>query len=166
MAETTEQEVKLTDKQEKFCIEYLVDLNATQAAIRAGYSPDSARHLGYETMTKPYILVRIKALMDERSKNTMVDATFVVEGFKQVFDRCMQKTPVMVYNPGDRCMEQKTEVDEEGNEQGIWEFDSQGANKALEMLGRHLAMFTDKTKAEDKKDITVTVIRGNRNKAE
>ncbi|MGP5346114.1 terminase small subunit [Psychrobacter celer] len=47
--------VKLTDKQQRFVDEYLVDSNATQAAIRSGYSVDSARQSGYDNMTKPYI---------------------------------------------------------------------------------------------------------------
>lgn len=148
---------KLTAKQEAFCLEYLVDLNATKAAERAGYAVRSARQIASETMSKPNILMRIKELMDERSENTMVDATFVVEGFKRVFERCMQETPVMVFNPVEKKMEQKTETDEDGNEQGVWEFDSVGANKALEMLGRHLAMFTDKSKTDEKKEITVKV---------
>jgi phage terminase small subunit len=50
-----ETEVKLTDRQSLFCIEYVKDLNATQAAIRAGYSVDSARFIGHENLTKPYI---------------------------------------------------------------------------------------------------------------
>jgi phage terminase small subunit len=48
----------------------------------------------------------------------------------------------MVFDPINKAMAQK--VDEDGN--NVWEFDSSGANKALELLGRHLAMFTDKTK--------------------
>lgn len=148
---------EITDKQEAFCLEYLVDLNGTKAAERAGYSPNSAYSIASENMRKPEILTRIKALMDERSKETMVDATFVVEGFKDVFNRCMQRVPVMVFDYEEKRMVQKTEEDENGNEQGVWEFDSMGANKALEMLGKHLAMFTDKSKTDEKKDVTVTV---------
>jgi phage terminase small subunit len=47
--------MKLTAKQEKFCNEYLIDLNATQAAIRAGYSPKTAQVIGAENLTKPII---------------------------------------------------------------------------------------------------------------
>ena len=57
--------VKLTDKQQAFVNEYLVDSNATQAAIRAGYSVDSARQSGYDNMTKPYIQ---DAVADGRAK--------------------------------------------------------------------------------------------------
>lgn len=144
-----------TDKQEQFCLEYLVDLNATKAAERAGYSGKSAYSIAGENMKKPEVLTRIKELMEERSKNTMVDATFVVEGFKEVFTRCMQKVPVMEFDPINKCMVQKTEEDENGVNQGVWEFDSVGANKALEMLGKHLAMFTDRS--NEKKDVTVKV---------
>ena len=49
----------LNDKQEMFCREYLVDLNATQAAIRAGYSDKTARKIGSENLTKPDIGMRL-----------------------------------------------------------------------------------------------------------
>lgn len=45
----------LTDKQRRFCEEYVVDWNATQAAIRAGYSENTAKEMGYENLTKPHI---------------------------------------------------------------------------------------------------------------
>ena len=47
--------VALTEKQKRFCDEYLIDLNATQAAIRAGYSPDTAYSIGQENLKKPEI---------------------------------------------------------------------------------------------------------------
>lgn len=134
-----------TEKQDLFCLEYLVDLNATKAAQRAGYSEKTAYSIGSELLKKPEILMRIKEAMDERSKQTMVDATFVVEGFKEVFARCMQRVPVLEFDPVEKRLVQKKEIDENGNEVGVWEFDSVGANKALEMLGKHLAMFTEKS---------------------
>jgi phage terminase small subunit len=142
---------KINDKHEVFCKEYLLDLNGAQAAIRAGYAADSARVTASKLLTDANILTRIKALMDERSENTMVDATFVVEGFKEVFNRCMQKQPVLEFDPIEKKLKQK--VDDEGN--SVWQFDSVGANKALEMLGKHLAMFTDKLK----QDVKVTEIK-------
>jgi phage terminase small subunit len=141
----------INDKHEVFCKEYLLDLNGAQAAIRAGYAPDSARITASKLLTDANILTRIKALMDERSKNTMVDATFVVEGLKEVFNRCMQKEAVLEFDPVEKKLKQK--VDENGN--SVWQFDSVGANKALELLGKHLALFTDKMKT----DLTVTEIK-------
>ncbi len=66
----------INDKHEVFCKEYLIDLNGNQAAIRAGYAPDSARITASKLLTDANILARIKELMDERSKNLMIDATF------------------------------------------------------------------------------------------
>ena len=59
---------QLTAKQERFCEEYLVDLNATQAAIRAGYSADSAKSIGHENLTKPDLQERVAEMMAERSR--------------------------------------------------------------------------------------------------
>jgi len=62
--------VGLTEKQKRFCDEYLMDLNATQAAIRAGYSTKTAKSIGQENLTKPYLKTyigeRLKQLEDER----------------------------------------------------------------------------------------------------
>jgi len=49
--------------------------------------------------------------------------------------------PVMEFDPVEKMMKQKTAVTEEGEEIGVWEFDSTGANKATEMIGKHLGMF-------------------------
>ena len=54
----------ITPKQQRFCMEYLIDVNATQAAIRTGYSRHSARWIGYELRCKPYIRLYIQELMD------------------------------------------------------------------------------------------------------
>jgi phage terminase small subunit len=61
---------KLTAKQEMFVREYLVDLNATQAAIRAGYSTATAKDIGCENLAKPNIRARIDEALAERSKRT------------------------------------------------------------------------------------------------
>ncbi len=69
---------KLTDKQEMFCREYLIDLNATQAAIRAGYSEKSANNTGPDNLLKPIIQNRISELKAERVKETKIDANYVL----------------------------------------------------------------------------------------
>jgi len=68
----------LTDKQEMFCREYLIDLNATQAAIRAGYSEKTARASGCENLTKPDIQNRIAELKADRNEQISVDAAYVL----------------------------------------------------------------------------------------
>ena len=74
----------LTDKQEMFCREYLVDLNATQAAIRAGYSDKTARSVGNENLTKPNIEKRIQELMSRRSEQLKVDAEYVLRRLVEI----------------------------------------------------------------------------------
>ena len=68
----------LNAKQERFCQEYLKDLNATQAAIRAGYSADTARSIGSEHLTKPDIQAEIDRLKLERSRETKIDANWLL----------------------------------------------------------------------------------------
>lgn len=113
---------KLTAKQEAFCLEYLVDLNATQAAIRAGYSQKTAGAVGHENLKKPEIEQKIAELMKERSEKTKIDAQWVLESAKKVFDRCMQHEPVM----------------SNGEPTGEYKFEHSGANKALEIIGKHV----------------------------
>lgn len=69
---------KLTSKQERFCREYVIDLNGTQAAIRAGYSEDSARAIACENLTKPDIAARVAELMKERADKTDITAEKVL----------------------------------------------------------------------------------------
>ncbi len=69
---------KLTDRQDRFCEEYLIDLNGTQAAIRAGYSVGSAGSIASELLTKPNIRARIDTAMAERSRRTGVNADRVL----------------------------------------------------------------------------------------
>ena len=68
----------MTQKQKLFIEEYLIDLNATQAAIRAGYSPDTAQQIGSENLSKPVISTEISKAMAERSRRTGVSADRVV----------------------------------------------------------------------------------------
>ena len=74
---------KLTPKQEQFCQEYMVDLNATQAAIRAGYSKKTAKVIACELMGKPHIAERIAELKKERVEGAEIKAAEVVQVLKQ-----------------------------------------------------------------------------------
>ncbi|EOI3556549.1 terminase small subunit [Cronobacter dublinensis] len=74
----------LTDKQEMFCREYLIDLNATQAAIRAGYSDNTARKIGSENLSKPDIAQRIIDLKSERNERVEVNADYVLRRLVEI----------------------------------------------------------------------------------
>lgn len=76
--------LKLNDRQERFCLEYVKDLNATQAAIRAGYSENAARNIGCENLTKPNIQKRLAELQDERSNDLKVDARYVLNRLLEI----------------------------------------------------------------------------------
>ncbi len=80
----------LTAKQAAFVNEYLIDLNATQAAIRAGYSKDTARAIGHENLTKPDIARVITAALAERSERTQVTQDYVIGSIIQTMERCKQ----------------------------------------------------------------------------
>lgn len=63
----------LTDKQKLFCQEYMKDLNGAQAAIRAGYSPDTAKQIAYDNFTKPYLVDYLEKLMAEKTKKVDIE---------------------------------------------------------------------------------------------
>ena len=131
--------VKLTDKQAAFVRQYLVDLNATQAAIRAGYSERTASRIGPQLLGKNCVREAIEKAQAKRARRVEVTQDYVLSNLVEVVERTMQRAPVL-----DRKGEQVT--DEEGR--AVWTFDAKGANRALELLGKHLGIFTDKIRAE------------------
>lgn len=76
--------IKLNDRQELFCLEYMKDLNATQAAIRAGYSENTAANIGFENLRKPNIQNRISELLEERNNAVKVDAQYVLKRLLEI----------------------------------------------------------------------------------
>ena len=113
---------ELEEKQKMFCKEYLVDFNGTQAAIRAGYSKKTANEQASRLLAKVNVQTYLKQLIEKRNKRTNITQDDVVADIIKVKDRCMQNEAVL---------------DKEGNETGIYKFDSNGANKALDMLMKH-----------------------------
>lgn len=142
--------LKLTPKQQKFCEEYMIDLNATQAAIRAGYSSKGANVTASQLLTKSNISTRVQELKAKRAAKTEITADYVLTGFKEVAERCLQRIPVMEWDSVNKQMVQAT--DEEGK--AIWQFDSGGANKAFEMLGKHIGIFE---KDNTQKEINIVI---------
>ncbi len=74
----------LTAKQQRFVVEYLIDLNATQAAIRAGYSKRTAGQIGDENLKKPQIAQAIKEAMDSRNQRTQINADYVLNRLVEI----------------------------------------------------------------------------------
>lgn len=128
---------ELSSKQLAFCEQYIIDLNATQAAIRAGYSQSSAQQQSSRLLLNDVIQAKIQELRQKVSEKLEIDALWVLKRFKEISDRCMVAVPVMEFDHVNKCMVQK--ADEEGN--GVWEFDSAGANRATEMIGKHIGFF-------------------------
>lgn len=124
----------MTEKQQMFVNEYLLDLNAKQAAIRAGYSERTAEVIGYQLLHKTSVSEAIEAAQGKRAESAGLNAQWVLDRLKLISDRCIQGEPVLNFN----------KITQEYEPTGEWKFDSMGANKATELIGKHLGMFTDK----------------------
>lgn len=127
----------LNDKQKQFCNEYLIDFNGTQAAIRAGYSEKTANRIASENLSKLDIQAYLKELIENRNERTKITQDEVIRDIIEVKNRCMQKAPVMRF---DKEIKEYIQVtDELGRD--VWQFDANGANKALDMLAKHTGVY-------------------------
>ncbi len=131
--------VKLTDKQQRFVDEYLIDLNATQAAIRAGYSEKTAQQMGSENLSKPVIQEAIEKAQAERSERTEVTQDYVIKTIVETIERCSQAKQVY-----DKSGEPVMTETPDGDLAPAYRYDATNVLKGAEMLGKHLGMFTDK----------------------
>ena len=98
----------LTAKQQRFCDEYLIDLNATQAAIRAGYSEKTARSIGSENLTKPDIKAYIEERMAEKEKALIADQDEVLKYLTSVLRGESESEEIVIENIGDFTSEART----------------------------------------------------------
>ena len=158
---------KLTEKQQRFVDEYLIDLNATQAAIRAGYSVDSARDIGCENLTKPNIQSSIAKAMAERSKRTGVNQDRIVEelakiAFVNIADVVDTDDCTVLQNASSddlACIESVKVKEFPTKDGGIGterEVKLASKMKALELLGKHLGMWNDKLDVNITQPIVIT----------
>ena len=141
----------MTKKQKRFVEEYLIDLNATQAAIRAGYSPDSAKEIGSENLTKPDIAKAVDQAIAERSRRTGVNADRVVRelakiAFVNAGEVVDLDTALLMDKISDDDMAaiQSVKVKTFGEDGVEREVKLADKLKALELLGKHLGLFKDK----------------------
>lgn len=116
----------LTPKQEMFVREYLIDLNATQAAIRAGYSAKTAMEQGHQLLHKTSVKAAIQAGMDKRAQKATITADEILANIK-------------------RLAMKAEDMDDTGN-----------ALRANELLGKHLKLFTDKVEQSGNINLTVS----------
>jgi phage terminase small subunit len=128
----------VTGKQRRFIDEYLVDLNATHAAIRAGYSAKTAYSAGQRLLKHVDVAPAIAEATAERVERTELTQDYVVENLTEVVERCMQRAPVWVRRG--REVTQLTDADG----QHVWQFDARGAVSALTLLGKHLGIFAER----------------------
>ncbi len=172
---------KLTPKQKAFIDEYLIDLNATQAAIRAGYSQNTASRIAIELLNKTHVSEKIQERMKDREKRTEITQDKVLAELAKIafangadFAKVIQKSRLIPQydNRGNEIGKQEilyTDVEVELTDQvpkdklaaiagikstkeGI-EVKMNDKVKALELIGRHLGMFNDKL--EVKGDVNV-----------
>jgi phage terminase small subunit len=151
-------ETKLTAKQELFVKEYLIDLNATQAAIRAGYSEKTAEVIACENLRKPNIAKAIQAAMDKRASKLEITAEKVLAEIAKLGFSNMQNIygedgsllPVPELEPDVAAALQEVTEDRlggSGKDDGIVtrrKYKLSDKKSSLELLGRHLKLFTDK----------------------
>lgn len=142
---------KLTAKQRRFCDEYLIDLNATQAAIRAGYSKRSARQIADENMAKPYIRSYIDARMAEKESKLIADQDEVLKYLTSVLRGESQSTEIVVEGTGDGCSEARTIMKEPSEKDRL---------KAAELLGKRYGLYTEKVEADVDMSLNISVDYG------
>lgn len=138
---------QLTAKQQRFGDEYLIDMNITQAAIRAGYSKKTAYAIGQENLKKPMVKEYIEKRMAEKEAALIADQTEVMQYLTSVM-RGGSSSSVLARNEAgaDRVIEKPP--------------DEKERLKAAELLGRAHMMFTDKVQQNVDMDLNITVDYG------
>ena len=147
---------KLSPKQKQFCKEYIVDLNATQAAIRAGYSQKTAKSKASQLLSKVNLQKEIQRLMDARSERLQITQDMVLRELAKLGFSNMQNLyndegsliPVHQLDPDVSACLQEVWEDSVGSDEGTVvikrKYKMSDKKSSLELIGRHLKMFTDK----------------------
>lgn len=120
----------LTAKEQRFCEEYVLDYNATRAAIRAGYSERSAASNAWKILRRPGVQNFLKRAQQEQRDRLCLSGDRVVLELFDLLEKCKEPEPVRVWS--------KTEKKYVNT--GEYKFDSRGALKTVELLMKHLGM--------------------------
>lgn len=157
----------MTEKQKRFCDEYLTDLNATQAAVRAGYSKKTAYSIGEENLRKPEIKEYIEKRMAEKESQLIANQDEVMRYLTAVMRREKMESVVVTLNtektsyvPDENGTMRKQTVKQEIPQ--IIEIPAQlrDANKAAELLGKAYGIYTDKVDVDADMDLNITIDYG------
>lgn len=159
---------KMTAKQMRFCDEYLIDLNATQAAIRAGYSKKTAYSIGQENLKKPEISAYIKKRMAEKEAALVADQDEVMKYLTSVMRREHKEFVVVTLQnkvekwvmDEDTGKLKKQTITEESPAVVDIPARLSDANKAAELLGKAYGLYTDRVEQEVDMDLKITVDYG------
>lgn len=160
----------MTKKQKLFVEEYLIDLNATQAAIRAGYSAKTAQEQASRLLSNVMVQGSIAKAMAERSKRTGINQDRVI----QELARIAFVNPQNVIDSEDASVRENATEDDLACIQSVKVKMMSGEKgssverevrlndkmKALELLGKHLGMFKDKLELETDMDLNITIDYG------
>lgn len=134
--------MKLTNKQQAFVREYQLDCNATQAAIRAGYSALTAQEQGSRLLSNVMVQQALASSIAVKMERNDITLDWVLARLMEGVERAMQSVPVL---------------DKAGNAIGMYTFNAAAANRGLELLGKHLGMFSERRKFDG--DVVVRVER-------
>ena len=129
----------LNEKQQRFCAEYLVDMNATQAAIRSGYSDKTAYSQGQRLLKHVEIKAQIEAELNRIRTEKIADATEIMEYLTSVLRGESQSEIVVVENIGDYTSEARRIQKSPDEKERL---------KAAELLGKRYNLFSDKMKVD------------------
>lgn len=152
---------KLNERQKRFCDEYLIDLNATQAAIRAGYSEKTANRIASENLSKPDILAYIDERKKARIDRTQITQDFVLLELLKIakangtdFTTVGKRNRVTLTPTEDLPAEKRAAVASvKKGAKGAVEVKTYDKVKALELLGKHLGLFDKKSEAGEVEDL-------------
>lgn len=142
---------EMTAKQKRFCDEYLIDLNATQAAIRAGYSAKNADKIGSELLGKTRVREYIDARMAEKEKELIADQDEVLKYLTSVMRGQNQSEVIVVEGIGEGCSEARAMKKAPDEKERL---------KAAELLGKRYGLYTDKIDQQVDMELNISVDYG------